>query len=160
MVEVDLVLKGIETSKEGYLDMRDLYGLIKNFLDNIRYSIILEKEHFVSENEIKIKIDAKKAINDYIKFVLKITITGSRLKKVKLKEKETYEGQFTVRLRAEIEKDYEDTYEEKPMLKFFRELFDYLVKVSDFNRFNRMIKTDLFSLRDEIKAYFEIEKLD
>nr|AQS33998.1 hypothetical protein [uncultured archaeon] len=160
MVEVDLVLKGIETSKEGYLDMRDLYGLIKNFLDNIRYSIILEKEHFVSENEIKIKIDAKKAINDYIKFVLKITITGSRLKKVKLKEKETYEGQFTVRLRAEIEKDYEDTYEEKPMLKFFRELFDYLVKVSDFNRFNKMIKTDLFSLRDEIKAYFEIEKLD
>ena len=160
MVEVDLVLKGIETSKEGYLDMRDLYGLIKNFLDNIRYSIILEKEHFVSENEIKIKIDAKKAINDYTKFVLKITITGSRLKKVKLKEKETYEGQFTVRLRAEIEKDYEDTYEEKPMLKFFRELFDYLVKVSDFNRFNKMIKTDLFSLRDEIKAYFEIEKLD
>ena len=160
MVEVDLVLKGIETSKEGNLDMRDLYGLIKNFLDNIRYSIILEKEHFVSENEIKIKIDAKKAINDYIKFVLKITITGSRLKKVKLKEKETYEGQFTVRLRAEIEKDYEDTYEEKPMLKFFRELFDYLVKVSDFNRFNKMIKTDLFSLRDEIKAYFEIEKLD
>jgi len=160
MVEVDVVLNDIKVTKQGYLDVKDLYKLTNNLLKNMKYSLILEKEHAVTNNKVKMKIEAKKAINDYTRFALKVTIEGSNLKKVKLKQKETYEGTFSVKLDAEIEKDYEDTYEGKPIFKFFREFFDYIAKASDFNRFNKMIKNDLFSLRDEIKSYFEIEKFD
>ena len=160
MVEVDVVLKDIVVSKEGYLDIRDLYKLIQNSLKNMKYPLLVEKEHNVTSQKVKIRLDAKKALNDYTRLVLKTTIEGSDIKKVKLKSKETYEGKFKIKLEAEIEKDYEDTYEDKPIFKFFRELFDYIVKASDFNRFNQMLKNDLYSLRDKIKAYLEIEKFD
>jgi hypothetical protein len=160
MVEVDVVLKDVVILKEGYLDIRDLYKLIQTSLKNMKYPLLVEKEHSVISNKVKIKLDAKKALNDYTRLVLKTTIEGSNIKKIKLKSKETYEGKFKVKLESEIEKDYEDEYEGKPIFKFFRELFDYIVKASDFSKFNKMSKNDLYILRDEIKAYFEIEKFE
>ncbi len=160
MTEVDNVLKPIKISYEGNLDFNEIYKLIKKFLADKKYDIN-EKEHNYSDSgSMKIKWEATQNITDYIQFVLKVSVNGSSIKKVKLNKKEVLSGKFNVEVEAEINKDYQDFYSGKPIMKFFREFFDYIVKQPEFNALGRRLKEEAYSLYDEIKSYLGIQKVN
>lgn len=160
MTEVDRVLKPIKISYEGNLDFNEIYKLIKNFLTDKKYDID-EKEHNYSDSgAMSIKWEATQNINDYMQFVLKVSVKGSSIKKVKLNKKDVLSGKFDISIEAEINKDYQDYYEGKPMIKFFREFFDYLTKQSEFNALGKRLKEEAYSLYDEIKSYLGILKVN
>ena len=160
MTEVDNVLKPIKISYEGNLDFNEIYKLIKKFLIDKKYDID-EKEHNYSDSgSMKIKWEATQNINDYIQFVMKIAIKSSSIKKVKLNKKEVLSGKFDIEIEAMINKDYQYYYSGKPIMKFFRELFDYMIKQPEFNTLGRRLKEESYSLFDEIKSYLGIQKIN
>lgn len=158
MVEVDRILTPIVISFEGNIDISELYHLIKDFLTDRKYDID-EKEHNFSEGKLKIKWEATENINDYMQFQLEVTVKGSGLKKIKLNKKEVLSGKFDIEIEAEINKDYQNYYEGKPIIKFFRELFDYTTKKQEFNRLGKQLKEEAYTLYDEIKSYIGIQKV-
>ena len=160
MVEVDRVLNPITISFEGNLDVSELYHLIKDFLIDKKYDID-EKEHNYSyeKGSLKIKWEATEDINDYVQLQLEVAVKGSSLKKVKLNKKEVFSGKFEVEIEAKINKDYQSYYENKPIIKFFRELFDYTVKKQEFNMLGNQVKNEAYALYDEIKSFIGIQKL-
>ena len=155
MVEVDRVLNPITISF-----VSELYHLIKDFLIDKKYDID-EKEHNYSyeKGSLKIKWEATEDINDYVQLQLEVAVKGSSLKKVKLNKKEVFSGKFEVEIEAKINKDYQSYYENKPLIKFFRELFDYTTKKEEFNALGKQLKNEAYSLYDEIKSYFGMQKL-
>ncbi|MBS3143393.1 hypothetical protein J4446_00745 [Candidatus Woesearchaeota archaeon] len=159
MTEVDRVLSPIFIKYEGNLDVKEIYKLIKDFLTDKRYDID-EKEHNYSEKgSLKMKWEATQNINDYVQFQIEVTVKGSGLKKIKLNKRDAFSGKFEVEIEAKINKDFRDYYEGKPIIKFFRELFDYTTKKYEFNRFGDQVKKEAYSLFDEIKAYLNVMKL-
>jgi len=160
MTEIDRVLPPIYIKYEGNLDVREIYELIKDFLSQKKYDIN-EKEHNYSEGKsLKIKWEGDQNITDYTKFYLKVTLSGSGTKRVKLKNKEAFSGKFNVKIESEVRKDYQDYYEGKPIIKFFRELFDHTVKKEEFNALGKQLVDESYALFDEIKAYLGLQKLE
>ena len=160
MTEIDRVLPPININYEGNVDVNELYHLIKDFLSKKKYDIN-EKEHNYAEGgSLKIKWVGEQNVTDYICFVLKVTLKGSKTKRVKLKTKEAFSGKFNIEIESEVQKDYQDHYEGKPIIKFFRELFDYTVKKQEFNELGKQLIEESYALFDEIKAYFGLQKLE
>ena len=159
MVEVDRILEPIFINFEGNLDVYEIYHLVKDFLTEKKYDIN-EKEHNYSDSgSLKMKWEATQDINDYTQFQIEVTVKGSKIKKVKLKKKEAFSGKFQVEILAKINKDYQGYYEGKPIIKFFRELFDYTVKKQEFSKFSTQLKNESYALFDEIKAYLGLQKI-
>ena len=137
---------------------KEIYELVKDFLSQKKYSID-EKEHNYAEGgSMKIKWEGMQNITDYTRFVIKVTLKGSKTKRVKLKKKEVLSGKFNIEIESEVRKDYQDYYEGKPIIKFFRELFDYVLKKDEFNKLGDQLVSESYTLFDELKAYLGLQK--
>jgi len=158
MVEVDYVIPPeITLSYEGDLDLKELYVLVKSWLKD-RGFFLIEKEHEGTLEKFKSKWDAEKKVDDYAKYVIKVTIEANKLKQISIKNKNLYNGEFNVAFESFIQKDYEDRLEKKPLLKFFRGVYGKYVERSREENYERELKTLTTSFYNEIKAYFGLKR--
>tara|TARA_Y100000034_G_C6617973_1_gene269302 strand:+ start:68 stop:550 length:483 start_codon:yes stop_codon:yes gene_type:complete len=159
MTETDRVVAPINIEYEGNLDFNEIYHLIKAFFDDRGYDIDEKKHHYSDKGTFSVKWEATHNVNDYTQFDIEISVKGSKVKKVKLKKKEAFSGKFVVEIESVINKDRQDYYEGKPVMKFFRELFDFTVKGPEMNKFNIQVKDETYALFDEVKAYLGLQKI-
>jgi|SRR3989344_1537009 len=157
MVEYDYAVPPeITIGYEGDLDLKEFYELLKSWLKNKGF-FLLEKEHHGTEDKFKSKIDALRKIDEYTKYVIKVTITSSNLKQISKKDKNSYNGEFKVALESYLEKDYEERYEKKPLLKFFRSVYGKFIERSREEHNEKELKEITTSFYNEIKAYFGLK---
>ncbi len=157
MVEVDLVVPPeITISYEGDLDLKELYSLIKSWLRD-RGFFIIEKEHSGSPENFKSKWEASKKVDDYTQYVIKVGLKASKLNQISIKNKNMYNGEFSVSFESFIESDYEDKWEKKPLLKIFRGLYGKYVEKSREENYQRELKELTTTFYNEIKAYFGLK---
>ena len=155
MVEVDYAIPPeITISYEGDLDLKELYSLIKSWLED-RGFFIIEKEHEGTKENFKSKWDATKKVDDYTKYVIKVTLKANHLKEIS--SKHIYNGEFRVAFESFMEKDYEERFEKKPLLKLFRSLYSKFVEKSREEHHERELKELTTSFYNEIKAYFGLK---
>ncbi len=103
MSEVDYVIPPeITLSYEGDLDLKELYNLVKSWLRDKGF-FLMEKQHEGTPEKFKSKWDATKKIDDYAKYVIKVTLEASNLKPISIKNKNMYNGQFNVKFESYIE---------------------------------------------------------
>jgi len=159
MVEIDYVIPEITISKEGIIDLQELYSLLKKHLIERRYDLT-EKKHDVKEGSFEIKWEAFKKVDDYTKFNIEIGIKGSNVKEVKLKKIKAFSGNFIIKFESYLKKDYEDSFENKPILKFFRTLYDNFILRNKFNQYNKELNDETYAIYNESKAYLNIKKLE
>lgn len=158
MVEFDYVVPPeITLSYEGDLDLRELYRLVKSWLKD-RGFFLIEKEHEGTLEKFKSKWDAERKVDDYARYVIKVTIEANKLKQISIQNKNLYNGEFSVAFESYIEKDYEDRLERKPLLKFFRGVYGKYVEKSREENYERELKALTTSFYNEIKAYFGLKR--
>ena len=157
MVEFDYVIPPeITISYEGDLDLRELYNLVKSWL-NDRGFFIIEKGHEGSLENFKSKWDAEKKVDDYTKYVIKVTLKANKLKQISIKNKNLYSGEFSVAFESFLEKDYEEKWEKKPFLKLFRSLYNKFVEKSQEEHHEKELKELTKAFYNEVKAYFGLK---
>src|SRR3990167_7867641 len=128
MVEYDYAVPPeITIGYEGDLDLKEFYELLKSWLKNKGF-FLLEKEHHGTEDKFKSK-----------------------------KDKNSYNGEFKVALESYLEKDYEERYEKKPLLKFFRSVYGKFIERSREEHNEKELKEITTSFYNEIKAYFGLK---
>jgi len=159
MTETDRVVAPIKINYEGNLDFNEIYHLIKKFFNDKKYDINEKTHDYSDSGSFKVKWEAKHHFNDYTQFQIEISVKGSNAKKIKLNKKDAFSGKFTVEIESKINKDRQDYYEGEPIIKFFRELFDYTVKGAEMGKLNNQVKDETYALFDEIKAYLGLQKL-
>jgi len=154
MVEVDYVVPPeISISYEGDLDLKELYMLIKSWLVD-RGFFLIEKEHEGSNERFKSKWDAEKKVDDYTKYVIKVTLEATSLKQISIKDKNLYNGEFSVAFESYLAKDYENKMENKPLFKIFRGFYSKFVEKSREEHYENELKELTTAFYNEIKAYF------
>ena len=163
MPEIDLVVKGLIISKDGTVNFDDLYKTIKSWLDLHHYRYFERNYEDITKTEakdIKIKFECERKIDDYMKFVIELTLKISDHKFVVSadKKKKLVEGNLTISFGSGIQTDYEGEWEDKPVKKFFRGIYDKFVEGDKRAKFNEELKEETYSIYNEIKAFLNLQR--
>jgi len=91
MAEIDIIVPKITVQQKAVVDIEELYSLIKKFALDKGYD--LAEENYKQEGDTtKVDLEASREVDDYTKYIIKIGIAASDLKKVETKKKILYEG--------------------------------------------------------------------
>ncbi|AJF62326.1 MAG: hypothetical protein QT11_C0001G0172 [archaeon GW2011_AR20] len=160
MAEIDYVVREIKLNYSGVLNLKELYGLIRAWL-NEKGFFVMEKEHEGSESEegdsIRTKFESFRKVEEYTKYFIKITIKANFLKETT--EQYYYKGDFTVTFESWLEKDYENRYENKPLMKFFKGINEKLFEKGRFSKYEDELRDLTNSVHNEVKAFLNLTKL-
>ncbi len=149
---------------KGIFDFKGLYSYAYDYLNSEGYDIMETKysEEITGDSkEIKIEWEAEKKISDYFKFSIKMGWKFLGLKKIKIKKEgkeiDTNSGVAEIKFKAILIKDYENRWEDAPIWKFLRGVYDrYLIR-SRIDEYETKIITELNDFIDQIKSFLVLE---
>ncbi len=160
MAEIDYVVHEINLTYSGVVKLKEIYELIRSWFSE-RGFFVIEKESEGSEDDagsnFYTKFEASKRIEEYTKYKIEIKIKAKFLKETS--EQYEYQGDYNISFESYLEKDYEDKYENKPILKIFKGFYEKLVEKSRFNKYENELRDDTNSIYNEVKAFLNLSKL-
>lgn len=149
---------------KGYFNYPELYNFCYQWLKDEQYKI---KEEDYSEKitsagkEIKIKWVATKKITDYFRnsITLKWQIIALTDAEVEIggKKEKTNKGDLTIAFTGELERDYEQKWEENPTYKFLRGIYDRYIIKTMIDQYEDVLWGKTESLVENIKAFLLLE---
>ena len=161
MSEIDYVVPRVVVEWDGKFDLKDIYAFTKEWILNRKYDLG-EKEYHTTETEngdtLRIKWWAFKKIDDYSKFNIEILFLGKGLKRINNKKHELVEGFIRIEIESYIEKDYENVWSNKPLRKFYREIYDKFFLRGKFDKYHEELKDETLMIRDDLKKFFNALK--
>lgn len=163
MAEKDTIFKG-KIKQSGIFDFKDLYSFLYDWLKGEGYGVSEKaygEEVTGDSKKIDISWQAKKKISDYFKFVIKVDwkIIGMKKIKVKKENKEVNmnSGQIEIKFAAILVKDYEHKWEDAPIWKFTRGVYDKYIIKSRIGGYEDKLMGELDELIGQAKAFLALE---
>ena len=148
----------------GIFNFKDLY--------NFCYQWFLDEGYLLSEDryeekmsdagkEVKIKWTARKKVTDYFQNEIEMKwhilyMTDVEIERGKKKEK-TNKGEVRFDIKADLVKDYELKWEDKPALRFLRGVYDKYIIRSTIDEYEDRLFDRVNSLISEVKAFLQLE---
>jgi hypothetical protein len=163
MAEFDLVVSDLKITKEGVFDFNELYKTVKSWLEFHKYDFFEKNYEDITKTEsknVKIKFEAERKIDDYHKFGMEITLKVGDHKIVVShdKKKKLVQGSLVISINAGIASDIGSEWEDKPVKKFFRGIYDKYVQSDKRMMLNNELKEDTSNLYNEIKAFLNLQR--
>ena len=149
---------------KGFFNYTDFY--------NFCYTWLVEEDYKVSEEEytekitgigkeVVIKWVAKKKISDYFQYliVIKWHILGLNDAEVETEGRKlkTHKGEVKLTVTSELEKDYENRWEDRPFWKFLRGVYDKYVIKSTADEYEDRLTKDSISFIEQAKSFLALE---
>jgi len=163
MAEKDTIFKG-KIKQEGIFNFQDFYSFAYKWLKDEGYKV---KEKSYGEKvmgdakELLIIWESEKKVSDYFKFKIKMTWLILNMKKIKVKrenkEISMNSGTAEIRFEAILEKDYENKWEDAPIWKFLRGIYDRYIVKSRIDQYEDDLRDELDELIAQSKAFLAIE---
>ncbi|OIO80364.1 hypothetical protein AUJ84_03925 [Candidatus Pacearchaeota archaeon CG1_02_32_132] len=164
MTEKDTILKEIFKHK-GIGNYKDFYNYMYNWLKNEDFFII---EKLYSEKiegdakNIELKWEAKKGITDYFRASIEIVTKFRSLKDIEIevdgKRRKTNEfGEVEVTFKGVLEKDYSSKWEGSRLHKVLKEVYNKYVIPSRTQEMQLKVAAYVQDLKEELKAFFDLE---
>ena len=162
MAETDFIVKGLTVKYSGVFNLKELYKYIKRWLKETgSFQDINEKLYQEEEKEdlrtTTIKVDSKKKVDDYTKFIIKTTIKASDYEDVEVDGKKMQKGDLKIEFNAEMEKDYQEKWEEAPSRKFFRGLYDRFLIGFKIDKLTKELVDETYDIYNEVKDYLNLK---
>lgn len=154
-----------ETFKHtGYWKYADVYNMMFNWFRDRGYKLTEElyNEKIMSiGKEVIAKWNANKKVTDYFKFQIQSTwhILGMKDVEVEIdgQKVKTQKGEVEIIFKANILKDYEKRWEDKPLWKFLRGIYEKYVIRATVDEFEDDVEDDVRELIGELKAFLKLE---
>lgn len=161
MAEIDYVIREIKVGQEAVFNLAELYKYIKDWFTKHRY-VFFEKEYleFLKEGgkSASIKWQAKRKIDDYIRFNIEARIRFKDLKEVRGKKVNLVKGGVSFKFESFLEKDYEDNWEANFLTKFMRSIYDKLIIKDKIERLQEELKEETYDVFNEVKAFLKLHQ--
>lgn len=147
----------------GYWTYKELYHAIFNWLREHNYKIFEElyNEKLKSNGkEVIIKWRCERKITDYFMYQQRIDwhILGMKDADVEIDGKKisTQKGEVELIFKAELIKDYERRWEDKPFWKFLRAAYEKYVVRETIDQYEDEVRNELKEMITEIKSFLRI----
>lgn len=162
MAEKDTLFKG-KIKQDGIFNFKDFYSFAYDWLNDQDYNVTetaYSEKVAGDSKEIEINWEAKKKISDYFKFVIKIDwrILGMKKVKVKKEDKEISmnSGMVEIAFKAVLVKDYESRWEDAPIWKFLRGIYDRYIIRSRIDDYEEKLLKEIDELIAQCKSFLAI----
>ncbi len=135
-MELDILFRQ-KVKHTGVFDFKELYRILTDWMLEKGYDLNEKSYKEVigpgGAREIEIEWDAVRKVSDYFRNQLKAKWHLMGLTKVDVEidgvKQKMDKGYFEVEISAILQKDYEDRWANRPLIKFFRTFYDkYLIK--------------------------------
>lgn len=147
----------------GYWDYNETYIMLYNWLKDHGYNVTenVYKEKLTSGGkEIIIDWDATKKVTDYFKHKINLQWHILTMKDAEVeidgKKVKTNKGELEIKFKGIIEKDYEKRWEDKPIHKFMRGLYEEYVIRKTIDEYEDDIEDDTKEIISDLKAFLRI----
>ena len=163
MAEKDTQFKE-KIKQSGTFDFKDLYSFAYEWLDGEGYNVAEKKyaeEVSGDSKKIEIEWETKKKVSDYFQFVIKVDWKMLNLKNVEViregKKIKLNSGQAEIKVSGVLVKDYESRWEDRPIWKFLRGVYDRYIIRSRIDEYEDKITSQADDFVNQLKAYLAIE---
>ena len=147
----------------GYWKYQELYDLAFSWLKGNGYKL---KEDLYNEKlssngkEVIIMWTAEKKVTDYFKFQIKMEwhVLGMKDAEVEIdgKKVSTNKGEVEIVFKANIIKDYEKRWEDKPLWKFLRGIYEKYIIRETVDEFEDDLEDEVKEMIRDMKAFLRI----
>jgi hypothetical protein len=148
----------------GYWKYSEVYAFMYEWFKERDYRLLedLYNEKIQSNGkEVIAKWKAEKKITDYFKFQIKADwhILGMKDAEVEVdgKKVSTNKGEVEIIFTANLIKDYEKRWEDKPIWKFLRGIYEQYVIRSTVDEMEDDIEDDTKEIIEDLKAFLKLE---
>jgi len=148
----------------GTFDFKELYQFMYRWLQEEGYDV--EEQKYIEEvtgdsKKVEIKWVATKKISDYFKNEIKLEFRILGLKSVEVEKDgvrvKMNSGGFEVKIGGTLIKDYENTWENNPMMKFLRGVYDRYIVEGRILKYEGKLVDDVSDISEDTKAFLTIE---
>ena len=143
----------------GYWNYAELYDMVFNWLKGRDYILtenLYNEKLQANGKEVTIKWTAYRDVTDYFRFefILEWHILGMKDAEVEIdgEKVKTNKGEIEIVFRANLIKDYEKKWEDLPLWKFMRALYEKYVIRQTIDEFESDISDEVNELINDIKA--------
>jgi len=157
MPHTDLVIKELEIVHEGTIDFKDFLKFMKGFMEKYDYDIEEKSYETKTKNGLKnttIKWVCDRKIDDYNKILIKPKILLNDYKEGSVDGRRVTQGELIIKIKVEIERDYDEEWKGLPIIKFFRSIYEKYISESKQAKVDSESKDIVNKLRTEINQYF------
>jgi len=165
MAERLIVVDKERLDYQGVFDAKEVLKVIQQWATDKGYWLIEKKHGETTKPEgkvIDLDFEPFKKFTDYAKGIIKIraqmldvkdVVTERDGRKVKLQE-----GKILIIFDGILETDYEHRWEGKPVFFVLRTIFEKYVYTPFVSGFERGVKEDLMSLKNNLKAFLNLTR--
>lgn len=149
---------------KGFFNYADLYNFCYNWFKDQGYRV--EESNYVEKlsgfgKEIQIEWKAKKKISDYYRNIIEVKwhILGLNDAEVEVegKKTKTNKGDLKIKIGADLERDYEDNWDKKPMWKFLRGIYDKYIMRTTQDEYEGRLASKATAFAEDLKAFLNLE---
>ena len=159
-----MIASGIKVKQTGVFALDELYLLLYKWFELYGYDFQEQEYRDIEKagkKNLEIRWYAEKKIDDYIKFVIKVSMMVVGMEDVEIEEegvkKSTKKGTVEYRFDAYLEKDYENRWE-GGVMKFLREVYDKFIIKGRIEALEGELQAELYKLMDEVKAFLNMHR--
>jgi len=163
MVEKDTIFKG-KLKQKGIFNFKDFYEFLYDYLIDENYDVFENKYVEKIEGDSKnLEIDwkATKEVSDYFRFEIQAYWIVLGMKKVKVKkdgkEVSMDSGTLEVKFTANLQKDYENRWENNAFLKFLRGIYDRYIIRTRIDDYGLKVFEEINEVIAQAKSFLAIE---
>jgi len=166
MAEQEIVVDKDRITYEGIFSVAELYRLIDEWLLDKDYTKRHPKHVESAKPEgkfVDVTLRPYKNLSDYANSDLTIQLQFSNIKDVTIETSEgtkqkLNQGKVLVTISANLETDYEEKWESKPIFLFIRTIYDKYIYKPITGGFQKQIREDVEQLKDNISGYLNLHK--
>lgn len=143
----------------------DLFRMIDNFLFERGFDKKQDKDFEQNTPHgkfIEWQISPWKKISDYGRYIVKVRVLGYDILKADAvnngKKTKVDNGRLIIVVDGFMDYDYDHRWDDKPILFFFRAIYDHFVFKAYTERFEHMLVHDINHLVDHIEKFFNFYK--
>lgn len=166
MVERRPVVDLEQVKYDGLFRMRDIFRLVNDWMADKGYNPIEKRAHesvTKQGKQYELEFEPYKKYTDYAKGVIRIHITAHDVKDVELtrdgKKMKYQKGSIIITFDSWLETDYEHRWEAQPVFFVLRTLFEKLVAMPFLSGHIKGVRDDTLHLKEQLKAYLNLEGL-
>jgi len=149
---------------KGFFTYSEVYNFCYNWIKDEGYNVSEKKyEEKISSfgKEILIEWEAKKKISDYFRNIISMKwhILGMNDAEVEIngKKEKTNKGEVKITIAAELESDYEKSWEKNPWWKFLRGTYDkYIIRTTK-EAYEDRLQSKAESYVENVKSFLRLE---
>ena len=156
MSETNYVIDKLEVKFDGIFSLDDLYHILKEFLEQYKYTVTEKAFEEKGKESLTVKWKANKVIDEYTQFIIK-TSMKCNAQLIEIKNKQLYQGSLTFTLKSQIEKDFQDMWN-GPVKQFIRGIYDKFIAGDRFEKLEAELKAESYATIEKARQYLNMKK--